>query len=320
MLERWGLKLVIFHAWLLAFIVSTNTIISQENEEFEPLYAGTLLAFFPQNVDPGRISVQPYVFATRVYGLYEQNWSIFHEPSIYNNTLLLSLETGITKFLDVNLIFTESYNKWKNTLTWRYGDTALYFGFQLSRNKRDSWIPDARFLIGEIFPTGKYQKLNPDRLLIDFSGAGSFQTSTALVIRKIFYTYPHPFSVNLNLFYIFPSSTVLKDYNYYGGGPGTHGTVHPGNVFITNLGLEFSLTRQWEIGLDIRYEHQDHSPFHGKTLLPTGLPSSERFNLAPCIEYNFNEDFSIALGSWFSVAGRNNNAFVSWVANVFYMF
>lgn len=305
---------------LQLLILLPVTLFAETTEEFLPLYAGTLLSFYPTNVAPGHISIQPFVFITNVYGSYERNWSVLHKKNINNNNLLLALETGITNFLDVTLIINESYNRIRSRHTWRYGDTTLYFGFQMMRDKRHTWIPDMRLLLGEIFPTGKYKNLNPNRIEIDSFGAGSYQTSIVLVTRKIFYTFPYPFSLNLNLFYIIPISTHVNGYNAYGGGPGTNGTVHIGNMLIANLGLELSLTRNWELGLDMRYEQRNNSAFSGKTILPSGMPSSQRFSLAPCLVYNFNEDFSAAVGAWFSVAGRNNNAFVSCVANIFYLF
>ena len=305
---------------LISVPVSFLRAQNQKTEEFEPLYAGTLLSFYPENALPGCFSVQPYIFSTQIYGAYEKNWSVLHHKNINTNTLLLSLETGITDWLDVNLIVNGSYNHFSNQHSWLYGDTVLYFGFQILHDQRGEWTPDLRLLIGETFPTGRYQRLDRNKLKIAPSGAGSFQTSAILIIRKIFYTYPHPFNFNLNLYYIFPASTGVHGFNFYGGGPHTRGTVHPGNIFVTNLAFELSLNQYWQLGLDIRYEHQNKSPFTGKTLLPTGLPSSERFSLAPCIEYTFNQDLSLATGVWFSVAGRNNNAFASWVANVFYMF
>ena len=164
----------IFLQFLILFFV---TLSAAEPEEFEPLYAGTLLSFYPTNVAPGNFSIQPYVFITNVYGSYEPNWSVLHHKNINNNILLLALEAGIANFLDVSLIVNESYNHVSNKHTWRYGDTTLYFGFQIMRDQRNTWTPDMRLLLGEIFPTGKYQNLDPNCIEIDASGAGSYQTS-----------------------------------------------------------------------------------------------------------------------------------------------
>jgi len=295
---------------------------------YDPLYAGTLLSIYADNAAPGHMSVQPYIFYTRENGIYEKNWSFHKEKGINEYSLFVALETGITQHLDIALLLTGTYSQVGNRHSFLYNDTKVYLGAQLLVNKKGTWIPDLRLLLGETFPTGKYQHLNPKKLGSDISGAGSFQTSFILVTRKIFYTFPsHPFNFNLNLYYILPTKVHVKDFNAYGGGPKTNGNINPGNQFIANLGFEFSFTRYWAIGTDIHYERQDKSPFHGKrgfladgSKPKVGLPSYERLSLAPCLEYNFNENFSLAWGVWFSVAGRNTESFISGVANVYYYF
>jgi hypothetical protein len=40
-------------------------------------------------------------------------------------------------------------------------------------------------------------------------------------------------------------------------------------------------------------------------------PSRSVYSVAPAVEYNFNDRFGIVAGVQFSVAGRNNDAFVA---------
>ena len=308
---------------LFAIFHSVSGIAKEVYEgEYEPLYAGTLLSFYPTNVDPGDISVQPYIFAGSNYGVYNSDSSFESLKNIDSLNFLLALETGVTKIFDITLIMNALGTKYGSKHSLHFGDMNLYGGFQISKNKKDSWIPDCRLLIGETFPTGKFQKLNPDKAGSDVSGFGSFATSFVSVVRKIFYTYPHPISINLNLLYVVYSKVKIDGFSVYGGGEGTKGTVAPGNQFIANLGLEFSIDKFWELGLDVRYIYANKSRFSGKEIsgVVAGLPSSELLSLAPCLEYNFNENFSVAIGAWFSVFGRNSVAFASGVANVFYYF
>ena len=45
--------------------------------------------------------------------------------------------------------------------------------------------PAIRIVINEIFPTGKYQKLNPNLLGLDATGLGTYQTQFGFRISKI---------------------------------------------------------------------------------------------------------------------------------------
>ncbi|MBS0615709.1 MAG: transporter [Verrucomicrobia bacterium] len=311
----------IFLALLFLLITLLKPLFSEEDQNnFEPLYAGTLLAFFPQNIPPGHISVQPYIYYTRTNALYNKHWSPQSIKNVDFTTLSLSLETGITPYLDFTLYLNESYNRFGNRHTLIFTDTSAYLGFQVTRDQKGTSIPDFRILLGETFPTGKYDHLNPKKQGSDISGSGSYQTTFLIVVRKIFYVPKHPFDINLNLYYILSAPTHVRDLSVYLGGPGTHGTVKPGDQFIVNLAIDYSLTRYWALGLDAHYHHQNRSRFSGKTLLPAGLPSSETFSLAPCLEYSYSTDFSLAGGVWFSVAGRNSVQFRSAVFNVYYYF
>jgi hypothetical protein len=116
--------------------------------------------------------------------------------------------------------------------------------------------------------------------------------------------------------YDFPSSVHVKGENVYGGDAETNGKVKPGQQFVGNLGLEYSLSLHLILGLDIHYEHQNKSRAKHSSHSPTGLPSSEQFSLAPCIEYNFSTHLGIQAISWFTLAGRNTSSFISTVATV----
>lgn len=310
-----------FLAILFILITLIQSLFGEEDRySFEPLYAGTLLAYYPTNMPPGHISVQPYLYYTQITANYNPHWSTQSRKNIDLTTLALYLETGITSFLDFTLNITGSYNRLGSRHSLLYADTEALLGFQLSRDQKGTAIPDCRILLGEIFPTGKYKNLDFKKQGSDISGAGSYETVFLVVLRKIFYFPKHPFDINLNLFYIVPTKTHVDNLSLYGGGPGTHGTVQPGHQFIANLAFDYSLTRFWAFGLDLHYQHQNRSPFSGKTLFPAGLPSSEIFSVAPCLEYSYSEKFSLAGGFWFSVAGRNALQFRSAIFNVYYYF
>ncbi len=310
----------------LALVSLLGTLSSGEKASYEPLYAGTQLAFYSTNAAPGYLAVQPYVFVIHNSGIYNKNWSSIEHNVFTGNALLLSLETGITKFLDFTLLLEENYNTCRHHHSVLYGDTKAYLGWQVSLDKKDTWVPDTRLLLGESFPTGKYQKLNPKKSGSDVSSSGSYDTSLILVIGKTFWAFPsHPFNLNLNLYYTFSTKTHVEGFNAYGGTFDTKGVVKPGDQVIVNLGIEASLNQCWALGTDIRYVHQNKSSFSGKKDTPIGhtaqgLPSSEQFSIAPCIEYSWNANLSTAFGAWVTFAGRNAPSFAGGVSNIYYYF
>jgi len=297
-------------------------------ESYTPLYTGTILAYFSENIPPGQLLVEPYIYQTTSGGSYNGDGSFLKKKRINQTSLQLLLETGITSFLDFTLLVTGSQNQTGNHHTTVYKDTQAFFGLQFLEDKKGTALPDLRLVIGESFPTGQYQKLNPETATIGSGGVGSYQTIFVLVAGKIFYTFPrHPFKINLNLESVVSTKTNVSGFNLYGGAYDTKGTVDPGTGYTVNLAFEFSLTRKWVIGSDIHYVRQNKIPFKGNPgTLPSGaaadagLPSSNQLSLAPTLEYSYNENFGLLGGAWFTVTGSNTPQFFSGVFSAYYAF
>jgi hypothetical protein len=308
---------------LLSFLFLTSLYSKEPEQEiseysYEPIFAGTLLAFIPYNVPPGECLIEPYFFAGKVNGFYDPEWKNNHLFKYFESKLLIEIETGITPWLDINLSLNENYSLSNGRKSYHYGDTQLALGFQITTNTANSAVPDFRIILLENFPTGKYQHLDSRKNIADVTGSGAFETWIIAVIRKIIYFTPRQVvSLNLNLGYDFPSSVHVKGFNLYGGDAKTNGSVLPGHQFLGNLGLEYSLTQNWILGLDFHYMHQNKSHSNHRDI---HLPSSEEFTLAPCIEYNPSIHFSLEAGAWFSIAGRNNLAFTSGVLTACWIF
>jgi hypothetical protein len=108
--------------------------------------------------------------------------------------------------------------------------------------------------------------------------------------------------------------------NAYGGGKGTRGTVRPGNIFSTDLGIEISITQRWVFCTDFVYKAVNPTKFHGVTTVPVGIGSSDNLSIAPGFEYSWNPNLGVLAGAWFSVYGRNSANFVSGIVSVSYAF
>jgi hypothetical protein len=310
-------KFVFLLLFSISLLYSRDLIEDETKNSYDPIFAGTLLAFFPNNIPPGKVLLEPYLFIGKADGTYDANWKAHNQKNFQLQTLWL-IETGITPWLDISLSNDQTYTAGDGRKSFLYGDTRLALGFQISTNKRNSWVPDFRVVALENFPSGKYQHLNPKKYMGDVSGSGAYETWIIAIARKIIYFTPrNPITANLNLEVNFPTSVHVKGYNVYGGDPQTDGSVIPGKQFVGNLGLEYSLTLNWILGLDVHYIHQNKC--HSSHML-LRAPSSEQFSLAPCIEYNPTVNFGLEIGAWFTFAGRNSSSFNNGVLTLYWLF
>lgn len=287
----------------------------------EPYFAGTQLAAYPLNSSPGHFSINPFVAYITSDSSYNSHWSKKSGKSFNKAILYNSMGTGITDWLDTSIYFGNSFQKSGSHSRWGMVDTSLYFGIQLLQGSRNDWIPDMRILLGETFPTGKYDRLDPHKKWADLFGRGSYASSFTFLIARTFYNNPrHPFNINLNLSYVYSSSVHVDGISYYGGDTGTSGRVFPKASYYTDLALQLSLNQFLTLGLDIYYVHENKTRFHGKSTLKPILPSTDQLSLAPCLGYSWNGNSCFGIGPWFSIAGRNTSAFFGLLGNAYWYF
>jgi hypothetical protein len=296
-------------------------------EMFDPWYAGPLLTGSASMMPPGSFNIQPYVFVTDNYAAWDHERKTVHTPHrVVLNPSINGLQFGLTNWMDMT-VTTQAFMQWqdhKRGTGW--GDSSVGVGFPLLR--QDLYKPGIKLVITETIPTGRYQKLNPAKLGLDSTGAGSYQTSIGLRVAKIFFwSYKHPLSLRWSYSYIIPSSVHVKGFNSYGGGYGTSGRVHPGNYQQANFAFEYSFTQRWVFANDFVYVWSNKTTFHGKrgmnadgTPAIVGSGSSDQLSLAPAIEYNPNANLSFLGGVWFDVYGRNTSKFISGIVSVEYTF
>lgn len=231
---------------LLIFSALASTLLSSE----EPYFGGTLLSTIPVNIAPGKWLFEPYFYITRQTGIYTPKWSTSSKAQFTSVQMLWEFETGITRWLDIGLFPTFYYTHSNGLSKLHCGDTQAALGFQALRQETNCF--DLRFVLQESFPTGKYDRLK-NRSQI--TGSGAYETWLSAIIHKTLL----PCTLNLTLNYVIPSNVPIHGLSYYGGDSHTRTTLRPGRQFIANLGIEYSLTQQTMLGLDIHYQHQNSS-------------------------------------------------------------
>ncbi len=302
-----------------------------ENPEESPWYTGSILAFSGHCVPKGYGNVEVY----GMFSLSDHNFtSSGHRQKVPTDFTIIPLgilQFGITDWMDITFSDIAFYDKFNGQHSFQNGDMQIGLGFQLLEQKRGTLQPDIRVVAVEIFPTGKYQHLDPNKLGTDQGGSGSYQTMIGFILQKNFYALKnHPFRIRLGGFYTYRSVVHVHGLNVYGGGRGTDGKITFDPYFLTILAGEFSFTKNWVFAMDIQYFIAGTGYFQGiqgssdttfsKSNFISSAPKNMSLSLTPSIEYNFSVDLGIIAGVWFTVYGTNNQDFMSYVIALNYTF
>jgi hypothetical protein len=294
----------------------------------QPWLTGPLIAPSGEAVPFPQIEIEPFFYIMANIGAYDKNWHAV--PLEFQRTTFLSqtyLYFGLTSWLDMGLYPQFSYAAVDNRSAWRFGDLPFSIDIQLLDPSATPYFPGIKFAIGETFPTGSFDNLNPALGGADATGLGSFGTSFNVVFYKLYHLKGHHWlSTIASLSYTVNSPTRVHGFHSYGGGHGTNGVIVGRNIFQAVFSFELTLSQNWVFAFDNVYTHRESSQFFGTLgvtprgdVALSGLPSGEQISFAPAIEYNFSENLGIIAGCWFTAWGRNIPQFINGVMNVTYL-
>ncbi len=290
-------------------------------EMFNPWYAGPLLTPSAHTLDPGYVNIQPYLFVFDNYGVFNKHRDSESIPNLISVNPVFIVQTGIIKGWDIAATIQGFYNKQSGISSGGFGDLSLSSGIQVVPEK--PYTPAVKIGLSESFPTGKYKNLNRSKNGLDATGNGSFVTGMSINISKVFWWFmKHPMNIRLSLNYSIPSKVHVRNFNAYGGGFGTDGTVRPAKKYSSDLGVEYSFTQRWVFATDFVYTYKGKVRFEGTPgTTPSGSPATntnsfgDQLSLAPAIEYNPSSSIGVLAGVWFSVYGRNTLHFIAGVVS-----
>lgn len=291
---------------------------------FNPWYAGPLLTPSAHNVPPGEFVVQPYLFIQNTYAQFNKDRKSVNIPDIWTVQPLILFQMGWLSWLDFTVTAQGFYKTQSSEDTFYWGDTSVEWGIQLM--KEEPYRPAVRFTVTESLPTGRYEKLNPEKNGIDATGSGSYTTNFSLNVSKvIWWVSDHPFAFRASFNYAVPTLVHVQEFNAYGGGKDTRGKVRPGNSIAIDTSVELSFTQKWVLAVDLVYTYQNHSTFSGhkgRTLAgqiaSVGAPSNDNLSCAPALEYNPSDHLGFLAGAWFTITGRNSSDFIAAVLTMYY--
>lgn len=284
-------------------------------------FTGTLLSPEGHTLPAGITQVEPYIFASDGAGVYGHVWNRWmHASNVRSINPVVKIGHGITNWFDFNVVFQGEINHNKAT-SIRRADIFLEVGFQLFNDRKTSWIPDVKIFFTQSFPFGSYRNLNPEKNRTDQSGSGSYETTAALALQKLFHTGgPHFFKLHVSAGFTRCNKLHVRGFNAYGGGYGTSGTVHPGHKFTGVVGFEYSITRSVALATDFVGFYASKPSFGGNRGLtssgsqaPFFKNASYELSMAPALEYNFSEYIGMIGGVWFPLYNRTSENYFSFV-------
>lgn len=283
----------------------------------QPWLTGTLLSPFGYVIEKGHVNFEPYFYGNTLYGAYNRSWREKDKRNHYILSAQPFFWYGFARRWDIEIGPQFSWNHVSGASHWVLNDMPVELEFQILYEQIDQWWPAVKLALLFTVPFGKYQKLDPKARGTDSGGEGNWQPGVQLVFQRLFNREkPHTVVTHFTLGYTYPTPVHVKDLNTFGGGRGTRGKVFPGPSILSILGLEYTLTQNWALALDVQYLHTNHTRFSGKTNKRVGAPSSEQFSLAPALEYNWSANFGLIGGVWFTIAGRNTEAFANTILAV----
>lgn len=272
-----------------------------------PWMTGPLLAPSGKTIPAGHFNFEPYGFYTD------------YPKGFRNIEVTPILTVGLTDFLDLQTSLPYDYSWDRGQHGNDIGDYSLGLGMQLLRQQESSWLPDLRMVIQEVFPTGRFENLNPNKLGTDQTGSGAYQTFIGFNFQKVLsFANEHYLRTRLSLVAARSGDVTVEGANVFGGGLMTEGRVRGGNSYSADLAFEYSLTQHIVPVFEALYVNSSATNFDGNpgftpggTVAAVGGRGGNQASLAPALEYNFNSNLGIISGVWFSVTGPHAAKFVT---------
>jgi hypothetical protein len=312
----------------IAAATSTTSTVTQQSLD-GAWWTGPLLAASPGTLPRGHWLFEPYFFDVMSYGHFDRNRTLRSTGAAHELGNQSYIEYGLVDGFTLGLIprlgFHESAAG-QGSSGFAVGDITLQGAYGLTQFRPGSWIPTTSLVIGETFPTGKYDRLSgpTDGAL----GSGAYSTTLSLYSQTYFWM-PNGriLRTRLDLSYQVSQWASVHDVSVYGTPAGFEGRAHPGPSLFGDLAFEYSATQNWVLATDVWWEHDGNTRVQG-SYAPSGVASimsafsaldsgsGDLLYLAPAVEYNWNARMGVIAGARIAAAGRNTTATATPVAAI----
>lgn len=304
-----------FHILSISFLCFWFTTTDACAEQW---YTGSLISA-SGGVPKGYWDIEPYYTYTQPVGSLDSHGR--GRPASHPLQRFFSNDTlweyGLTRNLTIEWHTVVNY-QWKHGQGHSHGPKAGDMPFDLIYRyvepDRKRFIPSMNIYVGMVFPFGDYNHLGYAQ---DGMGNGTYTFRLGLTAQSA-YTLPDGRELRVRLwnwFYRPVTSARLKDSTSYGTEQGFRGHGQQGMHGETGIAFEYGLTQRWVLAIDLYRDWADGARVRGRDYRGyysrVKGASSSSWQVAPAVEYNWNDSWGIIFGSSFVFAGHNNDLAVS---------
>ena len=264
-------------------------------------WTGPLLASNAETLPQGHFYTEPYLFDVISDGDHHPGSSGFYQYGLFD-----SLTVGVQP----NFAFGADRANRGASL----GDFKLLSQLRLTHFTPEHRVPTVALVLNAVLPTGKYDRLGT---LKHGHGAGSFAPEVGVNVQHYFLLKnDRLLRARINVLQSFPLRTDVAGRSVYGTGPGFRGHVRPGSKTTLIGAVEYSLTKEWVLAVDVEADFWGETRIVGHDV-PGGppvkqtVPKSWNVGFSPAVEYNWSDRSGVIFGVWIVPKGHNIAASVT---------
>jgi hypothetical protein len=303
----------------LMLIVSISSAMSSPKSPDGPWFTGPILAPSGRTIPNGHTNVELYYFDFVSHGRYNHQSHFISRPVYRTEQYSGIFAHGLSDEVDIQFAFPYTVNKFQDQSDADIGDMKALLGYQVMKQPDGTWWPNFRITFQETIPTGKFDQLSSSLLTTDDHGKGAYLSTFNANFQTLFQPFiDHYFRTRLSLSLTIPSTVNVLGISHFGGGLSTDGSVNAGISKSIDLAGEFTVNQNWVLVMEGLYTVGHPLRFKGNPGIDQfGVPISfqsgpnNQLSFAPAIEYNFNSNYGIIAGVWFSVKGKNISQFTA---------
>ena len=263
-------------------------------------WTGPMLASNAETLPKGHFYTEPYFFDVIVSGDHHPGSSGFYQYGLLSN---------LTVGLQPN--FATATNSLGRGMT--IGDFKLLSQLRLTHFTPEHRIPTVAVVLNEVLPTGKDDRLRSGQ---EGHGSGSFATEIGLNVQHYFLLgNGRLLRARINLLHSLPYGADVSGRSVYGTNDGFRGHVRPGARTTVIGAVEYSLSREWVLALDLITESTNRTRLDGRygsgPLVRQTFPSTWYAGFAPAVEYNWSDRTGVLLGVWINPKGHHTRSSVT---------
>jgi hypothetical protein len=263
-------------------------------------WTGPMLASTAETLPKGHFYTEPYFFDVIVNGDHHPGSSGFYQFGVADN-----LTVGFQPS------FATATNRIGRGMA--IGDYKLLSQLRLTHFTPDHRVPTIALVLNEVIPTGTFDRLGPAQ---EGHGGGAFATEVGVNVQHWFLlSNGRLLRARLNVLQRFYNKANVEGRSVYGTAAGFEGRAHPGARTTLIGAVEYSLTNEWVLALDVEADFARRTTVTGRDasgapVRSTG-PASRDVGFSPAIEYNWSPSAGALFGVWIIPKGHNAPASIT---------